>query len=189
MPSNPAQKLKTCHLTETKVAVLKHLAEYFCLSVKDISLLIYLKHDEITTTSVNRTLRLLEAESYVEWRQLTTRLRKTGNLPLIHGLTQKGIDLAATEGLVTPATKVFKPNSDVLLPHEYEISQFHLNLAWLCRDQGWKLYWQQYDLKCSVNPDACFGITTDKGTLWYFLEIEKTKPGNFRDGESKIMRN
>jgi hypothetical protein len=101
------------HLTQTKLNVVKNLAEYFCLSVKDLSILIYRKHDEITTTSVNRTLRLLEAEGYVEWRQLTTRLRKTGNLPLIYGLTQKAVDLAAEEGLVTPATKVFKPNSDV----------------------------------------------------------------------------
>ena len=149
----------------------------------------YRKYDPITTTSVNRTLRLLEAEGFVEWRQLTTRLRKTGALPLIYGLTQKGVDRAAKEGLVTPATKIFKPNSDWLLPHEYEISVFHLCLKRLCDAQGLTLYWQQYDLKCSVNPDACFGITSEKGTLWYFLEVEKTKPGNFRDGESKIIRN
>jgi len=171
------------------VAVLKALAEFFCLSSKDLCVLIYRQYTDISRASINRTLRLLEAESLIEWRQRTVHIRKTGSLPVIYGLTKKGVDLAAQEGLVTPTTKIFKPNSDTLLPHEYEISQFHLGLKTLCSAQGWKLYWQQYDLKCGVNPDACFAISKNGAALWYFLEVEKTKPGNFRDGESKIMRN
>jgi len=91
---------------------------------------------------------------------------------------------------LTGATKVFKPNSDTLLPHEYEISRFHLCLKALCQQRGWKLHWQQRDLRCGVNPDALAALTETNGnTWWYFLEVEKTGPGNFKDGESKIMRN
>jgi hypothetical protein len=169
--------------------VLKLLAEYFCLSIKDLCILIYAKYNPSTRTSVGRTLGLLQEEHCVDWRKLPSRIRKAGNDPAIYGLTLKGVTKVADEGFLTPTTKVFKPNSDTLMPHEYEITQFHLALKHFCDTERWKLYWQQYDLKCGVNPDACFGITTEKGTLWYFLEIEKTKPGNFRDGESKIIRN
>jgi len=139
---------------------------------------------------MRRTISLLEAEKLTDWRALAPRTRKRGSVPIIYGLTKKGVALVEEEGLSTTATKVFKPNSDTLLPHEYEISVFHLRLKALCEQRGWKLYWQQRDLKCRVNPDALIGITDEKrNTWWYFLEIEKTKPGNFRNGESKIMRN
>ena len=115
-------------------------------------------------------------------------MRKRGNLPSIHGLSLKGVQKVEALGYTTAATKIFKPNSDTLLPHEYEISVFHLRLKALCDEHRWGLYWQQRDLRCGVNPDACFGITTPTGTLWYFLEMEKTKPGGWKNGESKIMR-
>lgn len=139
---------------------------------------------------MRRTISLLEAEKLTDWRALAPRVRKRGSVPIMYGLTHKGVALVEAESLSTAATKIFKPNSDTLLPHEYEISIFHLRLRALCAERGWKLYWQQRDLKCGVNPDALIGITDEKAsTWWYFLEIEKTKPGNFRNGESKIMRN
>jgi hypothetical protein len=173
--------------TETKLKILKAIAEFFCLSARDLAVLLY--HDSEKVRTINRTLDLLEKEGFTDWRLLTTRVRKRGNLPSIHGLSFKGVQKVEESGYTTPTTKIFKPNSDTLLPHEYEISVFHLRLKALCDERRWELYWQQRDLKCGVNPDACFGITTARGTLWYFLEIEKTKPGNFRNGESKIMRN
>ena len=106
---------------------------------------------------------LLEQEGLTDWRLLTTRVRKRGNLPSVHGLSLKGVQKVEGLGYTTPATKIFKPNSDTLLPHEYEISVFHLHLKALCDERRWELYWQQRDLKCGVNPDACFGITTLSG--------------------------
>jgi len=166
---------------------LKEIAEFFCLSARDLAALLYRNSENVRT--VNRTLHLLEEEGLTDWRLLATRVRKRGNLPSIHGLSFKGVQKVAELGYTTPATKVFKPNSDTLLPHEYEISVFHLRLKAWCDEHRAELYWQQRNLKCGVNPDACFGITTGSGTLWYFLEMEKTKPGGWKNGESKIMRN
>src|SRR5713101_6464081 len=91
---------KTFRITATKIAVLKALAEYFALPVKTLSILIYNRSDEITRTSVNRTLLLLEAEGLVGWRKLSSRIKKVGADPIIYGLSKKGVDLAADEGLV-----------------------------------------------------------------------------------------
>lgn len=172
--------------TETKLKVLRAIAEFFCLSAKDLAVLLYGNSENVRT--VNRTLDLLEQEGLTDWRLLTTRVRKRGNLPSIHGLSLKGVQKVQELGCATAATKIFKPNSDTLLPHEYDISVLHFRMKRLCDDRGWSLYWQQRDLKCGVNPDACFGITTERGSFWYFLEIEKTKPGGWKNGESKIMR-
>jgi hypothetical protein len=159
------------------------------LCQRDLTALSYGKTTPSNERAMRRTISLLEAENLTDWRPLAPRTRKRGSVPIIYGLTQKGVGLVTEEGFSTPATKVFKPNSDTLLPHEYEISLFHLHLKALCEQRGWKVYWQQRDLKCGVNPDALIGITDEKrNTWWYFLEIEKTKPGNFRNGESKIMR-
>jgi len=170
------------------VRVLSNLAEFFCLSQHDLTTLSYGKRTPSTERATRRTVFLLEAEKLTEWRPLAPRIRKRGSVPIIYGLSKKGLDLVVSENLSTAATKVFKPNSDTLLPHEYEISVFHRRLKELCEKYSWKLYWQQRDLKCSVNPDACFGITAERGTFWYFLEVEKTKPGGWKNGESKIMR-
>lgn len=142
---------------------------------------------------MRRTISLLEKEGLVEWRGLIPRIRRRGSPPLIYGLTHKGVLKVKDEGLSTPATKIFKPNSDTLLPHEYEITRFHLYVERLCKDHGLPLYWQQRDMKCTINPDALFAITDPRkpegeNTLYYFLEVEKTKPGNFKNGQSKLMR-
>jgi len=143
---------------------------------------------------MRRTISLLEKEGLVAWRGLIPRIRRRGSPPLVYGLTYKGVLKVEDEGLSTPATKVFKPNSDNLLPHEYEISLFHLSIERACKEHGWALYWRQRDMKRTINPDALFAITDPRqpegeNTLYYFLEMEKTKPGNFKNGESKIMRN
>lgn len=142
---------------------------------------------------MRRTVSLLEKEGLVDWRGLIPRIRRRGSPPLVYGLTYKGILRVKEEGLSTPTTKVFKPNSDNLLPHEYEITRFHLYVERLCKARGVSLFWQQQGMKCTINPDALFAITDPRkpegeDTLYFFLEVEKTKPGNFRDGESKVMR-
>lgn len=139
---------------------------------------------------MRRTTDLLEAEGQVTWRMLANRIRRQGNQPLIFGLTKKGVALAEWEGFGTPAIKVFKPNSDSFLPHEHEITEFHFYLKQLCLERGWQIYWQQTDVKCTINPDAHFFIMNKRGERYhFFFEVEKTKPGAWKNGESKIMRN
>jgi hypothetical protein len=89
--------------------------------------------------------------------------------------------------------KTFDEHSQRTLDHELEISFFHISLKRFCAKNKLKLYWQQSDLKCTVSPDAMFGITDPakpegKNTLYYFLEMERAKIGHYRDGEPSIMR-
>jgi hypothetical protein len=63
----------------------------------------------------------------------------------------------------------------------------------MCAAKGLKLFWQQRDLKRTINPDAYFVITDPskpegKNTFHYFLEIERAKLGHMRDGEPQIMK-
>lgn len=194
MRSNHQEGQRTFHLTEAKLKALSHISQFFCLTCQDLAFLSYGEISPSVLRSMRRTISLLEKEGLVEWRGLIPRIRRRGSPPLVYGLTYKGILKVKDEGLSTPATKVFKPNSDNLLPHEYEITLFHLYVERVCKEHGLSLYWRQRDTKCTINPDALFAITDPKkpegeNTLYYFLEVEKTKPGNFRDGQSKITRN
>ncbi|HMH13486.1 MAG TPA: hypothetical protein VK578_10295 [Edaphobacter sp.] len=92
-----------------------------------------------------------------------------------------------------PLAKTFDEHSQRTLDHELEISFFHIALKIFCEKNKLKLYWQKSDLKCTVSPDAMFGITDPakpdgKNTLYYFLEMERAKIGHYRDGEPSIMR-
>jgi protein involved in plasmid replication-relaxation len=135
-----------------------------------------------------RTLRKLEAQGHIRYRSLPVTL-PNGQPPRIWGLTQKGLFAADEDGVLTQHAKNFKDNDDArLLPHEYEITQFHLRLQDLCDREGWKLYWQQADLKCTVNPDAYFRISKGDKHWHYFLEVEKSKPNAARKGKSGLVR-
>lgn len=193
MKSSPQAGPNAFHLTEAKLKALSHLSQFFCLSSADLALLSYGQITPSALRSMRRTISLLEKEGLVDWRGLIPRIRRRGSPSFIYGLTNKGVLKVEDEGLSTPATKIFKPNSDNLLPHEYEITRFHLHVDRLCREHDLSLYWQQRDMKCTINPDALFAITDSKqpegeNTLYYFLEVEKTKPGNFKNGQSKLSR-
>src|SRR6185437_10884451 len=88
---------KTFHLTETKRKVIAALAEFFCLSRKHITKLLYSKITEPSQASIRRTTSLLEAEHLITWRMLANHVRRSGNQPLIFGLTNKGVAKAAEE--------------------------------------------------------------------------------------------
>jgi hypothetical protein len=101
------------------------------------------------------------------------------------GLTDAGVRLSL-QG------KTFDGHSERTLDHELGISFFDLSLQELCDRHALTLHWQQSDLKHGVNPDAYFSVTNPgkegKNTHHFFLEIERAKIGNYRDGEPSIMR-
>lgn len=79
------------------------------------------------------------------------------------------------------------------LEHEIAISEFHIRLAKACKERGVALHWRQRNLKRTVNPDALFGLSdpglpANENTFYYFLEVEKSKQGNYRQGESGLIR-
>jgi hypothetical protein len=77
------------------------------------------------------------------------------------------------------------------LDHELEITSFHVALHRLCSALGLRYQWRQKDLKHTVHPDAIFYVAdpqTSGKAFCYFLEIERAKLGNYRNGEPQILR-
>jgi len=117
-----------------------------------------------------------------------------GWIPLL-GCTDRGVAavIAETPDLRLTA-KTFDEHSQRTLDHELGISFFHVSLTEYCRTNGFELYWQQKGLKKkTVAPDAYFAITdprllAGKDTFHYFLEIERAKIGNVKNGEPSILR-
>ena len=71
------------------------------------------------------------------------------------------------------------------------IGRFHIALHRLCSRLGLRYAWQQADLKHTIHPDAVFNVAdpVHPGKAFcYFLEIERAKLGNYRNGEPQILR-
>ncbi len=179
-------------LTTTKRDALAILAEYFCLRTNDLAAIL---RGRIPTESDKRTLRHTLGSLYKPG--LVYRLpyldleRERGPVNYVYGLSDKGVKYCAE--FYNGTCKTFDDHSQRTLDHELEISMFHFALNGLCKRKHLSLYWQQNDLKCTVNPDAMFAVTNPalpdgKNTFYYFLEIERAKMGNYKDGEPSIMR-
>lgn len=171
-------------LTAKRKRLLELLADYFCLRVKDLAELFHERTPtEADLCGARHTLDALHREGYVHriahfepspnaWK---------GNNSWVYGLSDKGVkDFGG---------KTFDEHSERTLDHELEISCFHIALVrfWQAADSP-ELYWQQTDLKRGIHPDALFKLRTPKGEYAFFLEIEKSKVGNVRDGEPSIVR-
>ena len=111
----------------------------------------------------------------------------------VYWLSSPGLELVRDggcfdEGLIWTPEK--SPHS---LEHEVAITDFHLAVDRFCAANGWTLYWQQHGLKRTVNPDALFALTDsrrpeDDSTTYYFLEMERSRQGSYRDGQSGLVR-
>jgi hypothetical protein len=107
-----------------------------------------------------------------------------GAAPFAYGLSDSGVTQAFQDGFATDSTKTFKGHSSHTIEHELMISKFHLELAKLAESKQWDLRWRQANLKRTVHPDALFAING----RYFFLEMERAKLGNYRDGEPQILR-
>ena len=170
-------------MTRTKRAILQVLGQHFVLRSKDVAKL--LRKREPTTNdirTINRSLKLLDEAGFVH-RLKYLDLADDG-VGYACGLTDKGV--AEFGG------KTFDEHSERTLDHELEISYFHMALQEFCDHRGLVLRWKQSDLKHGVNPDAYFSITDptkdSKNTNHFFLEVERAKIGNYKDGEPSIIR-
>ena len=64
-----------------------------------------------------------------------------------------------------------------------------LILRWIYRKNLYPgtVFWRQHDLKKTVYPDALFGLSKDgRNAVYFFLEIEKSRPNHFQDGRSGL---
>jgi Fe2+ or Zn2+ uptake regulation protein len=170
--------------TKRKREVLALLAEYFVLRSKDLARL--LRNPAPTGTdirTINRTLKILDGAGLV--RRLRYLNAENDGIGYACGLTDVGVRFCG-EG------KTLDEHSERTLEHELGISLFHVALRALCDERGFALRWRQSDLKHGVSPDAYFSLTNpeieDKNSHHFFLEVERAKIGNWKDGEPGIIR-
>jgi len=170
--------------TKRKREVLEMLARHFVLRSKDLARL--LRNPEPTATdirTINRTLKILDDAGLIH------RLRylnpENDGVGYACGLTDAGVQFSGWG-------KTFDEHSERTLDHELGISFFHLALQELCDRHTLILRWQQSGLKHGMNPDAYFSMTNprmeDRNTHHFFLEVERAKIGNYKDGEPSITR-
>jgi hypothetical protein len=166
--------------TKAKRQALTALADYFCLNAQMAAELL-----DICLRGVQRHYSRLEAAGLVCSIPYYPEDKEKGAAPRAWGLSDSGVDKAFAEGFATDSTKTFDEHSLRTVEHELMISKFHLELAKLADAKGWDLRWRQRDLKKKmVNPDALFSLNGH----FLFLEIERAKLGNYRNGEPQILR-
>jgi hypothetical protein len=177
MPTSRRTNHQAFRLTGTKRRTLEILAEYFCLRTRDVAHLLRNREpNQNALRSSRRTLELLFKQGLTHRIPYIEPDRDAGGITYVHGLSDKGTRIA--EG------KTFDDHSIRTLDHELEISFFHIALKQI----PLKLYWQQSDLKRGIHPDALFALTNEKGTFYFFLEIEKSGLGKYINGEPGIIR-
>ncbi|MGA2269036.1 MAG: replication-relaxation family protein [Bryobacteraceae bacterium] len=176
----------------TKQKVLELLAEFFCLRTTDAAGL--LRNRAITESdarSVRRTLSILHRDGFLYRAPHLDFGHERGGVAYVYGLSAKGVGHALRNGYSTPATKTLDEHSLRTLDHELGITLFHIALHRLCARQGLRYAWRQTGLKRTVHPDAVFNVADPANpgkAFCYFLEIERSKLGNYRNGEPQIFR-
>ena len=176
----------------TKHRLLELLAEYFCLRTRDAAEL--LRDRAITESderSVRRTLSILHHDGFLYRVPHLDATHERGGIGYVYGLSAKGVTHALQNGYSTLATKTLDEHSIRTLDHELEITSFHIALHRLCVAKGLRHAWRQTGLKHTVHPDAVFNVADpehpDKA-FCYFLELERAKLGNYRNGEPQVFR-
>jgi len=192
-PNSPSKApISLLRPNRTKRRLLELCAEFFCLRTRDAAALLRnrppTRSDE---RSVRRTLAILHRDGFLYRAPLLDLDHERGGATYVHGLSAKGVNHALASGYATPATKTLDEHSWRTLDHELEITHFHLALHRLCTQMGLRHAWRQTGLKHTVHPDAVFNVADpahpDKA-FCYFLEIERAKLGNYRNGEPQIFR-
>jgi hypothetical protein len=172
----------------TRQNIIRLLQEFYILRVSDILFIVGQESDD-KRRNVQYVLSRLRERGFVGRLRFFDDLAETASITYAYFLTDKGAD-----ALEDP-TAAFTKESQLIPRHEVEITQFHIYLKRWTDKQGFNLHWHQpkMDHKKDINPDAYFGIEdpklpTGKNTLHYFLEMERSPLGNYRNGEPSIIR-
>lgn len=180
------------HENATKRRALELFAEFFCLRTNDAAEL--MRNRAITESaarSVRRTLSILHRDGFLYRLPHFDSGHERGSATYVYGLSARGVDHALRNGYSTSATKTLDEHSVRTLDHELEITSFHVAIHRLCAAKGLRYQWRQKDLKHMVHPDALFFVADPASpgkAFCYFLEIERAKLGNYRNGEPQILR-
>jgi hypothetical protein len=172
-------------MTRAKQQALERLSEFFVLTTNALAAL---QRGRTPTESDQRTARrtlcLLYQAGYVHRIPYLDLKQTAGGATYAYGLSRKGVKAYGGKPL--------DDHSQRTLDHELDITQFHISLKQFCANHMLESRWQQTDLKRVIHPDAYFSITDPnrdgKNTNHFFLEIERCKVGNQKNGEPSIMR-
>jgi hypothetical protein len=172
-------------MTRAKHLTLQLLSQFFVLTTNRLAAL---QRSRIPTESdrrtSRRTLALLHKAGYVYRIPYLDLDQLCGGATFAYGLSDKGVK--------EYGGKTFDEHSRRTLDHELAITDFHISLKHFCEGQGFDLRWLQSHLKRDIHPDAYFSVTNPKiegrNTNHFFLEIERSKIGNHKNGEPSIMR-
>jgi hypothetical protein len=188
-------KSKAVRLTNanaTKLRALQLFAEFFCLRTNDAAELMRGRCvTESDARSVRRTLAILFKDGFLYRLPYFDSRTVRGGATYAYGLSEKGVRHALATGYASAATKTLDEHSTRTLDHELELSLFHIAVYRMCVGQRLRFAWRQTDLKHTVHPDAVFNVSdplTPGKAYCYFLEIERAKLGQYRDGEPQILR-
>ncbi|HLY39685.1 MAG TPA: replication-relaxation family protein [Terracidiphilus sp.] len=165
------------------------LQEYYLLRVNDFVSLTKARQDENARRSIQNILQALLAKRYIGRLRYFDDTAERATIVYAYFLNDSGAAL-----LEDPAA-AFTKESQLIPRHEIEITQFHMHLKRWTDKCGLILHWRQpkMDHGKTINPDAYFGIEdpklpVGKNTFHYFLEMERSPLGNYKNGEPSIMR-
>jgi Fe2+ or Zn2+ uptake regulation protein len=181
-------------VTIQRTAILRELVEMHHLTTSDFYRLFRVRGSESGERNVRKILEQFAAHGLVRRSPLVTEEILAGkivNAENVYWLSERGLKKARE--LELDPHNIGRANDEksrLVLAHDYEITKFHMavNAA-----AGAKVWWRQRDLKHhfrvgalehGVNPDALFYA----GSYYFFLEIEKSKQGHYRNGESQFMK-
>jgi hypothetical protein len=174
-------------LTPQRREALELLREYHYLATPDFyRLLGVAETDEHRRRGVRRMLMLLARAGLVEHARHV--VDNPGDPFLRY---QHCYRLSRTGAVAVSARRAMGAKAPASVAHELEITAFHVALASAIPETH-SLYWRQWDLKHTVNPDALFAITDsreprERSTHYYFLEVEKSRQGHYRNGDSGLI--
>ena len=172
-------------MTDRRREALAALAEYHYLTTSDFYRVLQID-DLHAERGVRRMLMLLHRAGLVERSRYAIDNPSDPFLryQFCYQLARAGRD-AIGRG------EVAWEKSPASLAHELGITKFHIALARAVPETH-KLFWRQTDLKRTVNPDALFALTDttregERSWYYYFLEVERSRQGHYRNGESGLL--
>jgi hypothetical protein len=171
--------------TKERQNVLEYLAEYSLLRIKDIVFLRGVKDDRATHNTLSDLLR----EKYIGRLPFVDEFGDSPARVHAYYLNPSGAEMLDNPHAALSKESLYIPR------HDIEITQFHIHLKQWTEKAGLKLHWYQpkMDHKKEINPDAYFGIEdrskpAGQNFHHFFLEVERAKIGNYRNGEPSIVR-
>lgn len=175
MTTRPAQNAR--YLTPKRAEFLKHFNSHPYITTEQAYLLAQAKTDT-DKRGLRRFLMLLWKSGYLLREPvLSGKISPFPHYQYSYRLSKHGAK--AVTG------RFSAEKSPASLTHDQEITTFHIEIM---REFVGQVLWQQRDLKKTVYPDALFALSKDgKSAPYFFLEIEKSRQGHYRDGESGLV--